>query len=276
MKTKITAVLSFIIMIVIYCVQANAATIVLRSGVTVKGKLVDRTDEEITIQDPDTRQMRVIKSIFVRDLVLEADEQKLVEKLEKKKKGKDLKLRGGDEGEDLLKVLQPSIGIMPGIALPVGKIASKVQLGYGALLFCDTGIPMKTDMFKMRFGLSVGFLYHQTKSTKASSSIMMLPVVAYTKLQFVTPVGARPYIKLGGGITYAKGGPSAIEPTIAAAFGLGYVNNKIPFMEFFLEAGYMRTFEKLSSDFVTVNLGVAYRFGAPPAAPTIKVEEKKK
>mgnify|MGYP001251463147 CR=1 FL=1 len=275
MKTKIIAALSIILLTVIYCMQATAATIVLRSGVTVKGKLVDRTDDEITIQDPDTKQMRVIKSIFVRDLVLEADEQKLVDKLEKKKKGKDLKLRGGEE-EDLLKVLQPSIGIMPGIALPVGKLASRVQLGYGALLFADTGIPMKTDMFKVRFGLSVGFLYHQTKSTKASSSIMMIPVVAYTRLQFITPVGVRPYIKVGGGITPVMGGGTSIDPTAVAAFGLGYINNRIPYMEFFFEAGFMMAFEKVRGDFVTVNLGVAYRFGAPPASPTIKVEEKKK
>ena len=275
MKTKIIAALSIILLTVIYCMQATAATIVLRSGVTVKGKLVDRTDDEITIQDPDTKQMRVIKSIFVRDLVLEADEQKLVDKLEKKKKGKDLKLRGGEE-EDLLKVLQPSIGIMPGIALPVGKLASRVQLGYGALLFADTGIPMKTDMFKVRFGLSVGFLYHQTKSTKASSSIMMIPVVAYTRLQFITPVGVRPYIKVGGGITPVMGGGTSIDPTAVAAFGLGYINNRIPYMEFFFEAGFMMAFEKVRGDFVTVNLGVAYRFGAPPATTTIKVEEKKK
>jgi len=275
MKTKIIAALSIILLTVIYCMQATAATIVLRSGVTVKGKLVDRTDDEITIQDPDTKQMRVIKSIFVRDLVLERDEQKLVDKLEKKKKGRDIKLLGGEE-EDLLKVLQPSIGIMPGIALPVGKLASRVQLGYGALLFADTGIPMKTDIFKVRFGLSVGFLYHQTKSTKASSSIMMIPVVAYTRLQFITPVGVRPYIKLGGGITPVMGGGTSIDPTFAAGVGLGYINNKIPFMEFFFEAGFMMAFEKVRGDFVTINLGVAYRFGAPPAAQTIKVEEKKK
>ena len=241
----------------------------------VKGKLIDRTDDEITIQDPDTKQMRVIKTIFVRDLVLEQDEQKLVDKLEKKKKGKDLKLRGGEE-EDLLKVLQPSIGIMPGIALPVGKLASKVQLGYGALLFADTGIPMKTEIFKVRFGLSVGFLYHQTKSAKSTSSIMMIPIIAYTKLQFITPVGVRPYIKLGGGITPVMGGGTSMDPTFAAGVGLGYVNNKIPFMEFFFEAGFMMAFEKVRGDFVTVNLGVAYRFGAPPATMAIKVEEKKK
>ena len=273
---KTSLLISALLLVPIIIVNSQAATIVLRSGVTVKGKLIDRTDDEITIQDPDTRQMRVIKSIFVRDLVLERDEQKLVEKLEKKKKGKDLKLRGGDDAGDLLKTLQPSIGIMPGIALPVGKLASKVQLGYGALLFADTGIPMKTEIFKVRFGLSVGFLYHPTKSTKASSSIMMIPVVAYTKLQFITPVGVRPYIKLGGGITPVMGGGTSIDPTAAAAFGLGYINNKIPYMEFFFEAGFMMAFEKVRGDFVTVNLGVAYRFGAPPATMAIKVEEKKK
>ena len=276
---KKTVLLTFSLLLSSFFIIINhidAATIVLRSGVTVKGKLIDRTDDEITIQDPDTKQMRVIKTIFVRDLVLEKDEQKLVDKLEKKKKGKDLKLRGTDEGEDLVKVIQPTIGLMPGIALPVGKLASKVQLGYGALLFTDVGIPMKPEIFKVRFGLSVGFLYHQTKSAKSSSSIMMLPVVAYTKLQFITAVGVRPYIKIGGGITPVMGGGTSIDPTFNAAFGIGYVNSKIPFMEFFFEAGMLMAFEKVRGDFITVNLGFAYRFGAPPAARIIKVEEKKK
>ncbi len=263
MKTTFKRFCLTILGILFLSAYSYAATIVLRSGATVKGKLIDRTDEEITIQDPDTRQMRVIKAIFIRDLVLEPDEQKLVDKLEKKKKkGKDLKLRGGDEEENLLSQIQPTIGLMPGIALPVGKIASKVQLGYGAFLFTDVGIPMKPEIFKVRFGLSVGFLYNPTKST----SLMMIPVIAYTKLQFITAVGVRPYLKIGGGITPVMGGGSSMDPTLAVGVGLGYVHKTIPFMEFFLEAGMMMAFEQVRGDFMTVNLGFAYRFGAPPAA----------
>jgi hypothetical protein len=278
MKTKLTLSLTLFLAIFLYTIQADAATLVLRSGVTVKGKLIDRTEEEITIQDPDTRQMRAIKTVFIKDLVLEPDEQKLAEKLEKKKKGKDIKLRGADAVEDLLPVIQPTIGLMPGIAYPFGKVGKNLGLGYGAYLFCDVGIPMKTEIFKIRPGLSVGFLYHQTKSSDYAPTLMMLPITAYMKFQFITKVGVRPYIKIGGGITpVLSSGGNSFDPTMTAAVGLGYINDRIPFMEFFFEAGMMMAFEKVRGDFITANIGVAYRFGAPPATvATVKTDAKKK
>ncbi len=278
MNTKLTIAISLLLAISLYTIQTEAATIVLRSGVTVKGKLIDRTDDEVTIQDPDTKQMRIIKTIFVRDLVLERDEQKLVDKLEKKKKGKDLKLRGTDESEDILSVIQPTIGLMPGIAYPFGKVGKNLNLGFGGQLFFDVGIPMKTEIFKIRMGLSIGFLYHQTKSSEYAPSLMMLPMTAYMKFQFISRVGVRPYIKIGGGITpVLSSGGNSFDPTATAAFGLGYVNDRIPFMEFFLEAGMMMAFEKIRGDFITANIGVAYRFGAPPATvTTVKTDAKKK
>ncbi|OHD63027.1 MAG: hypothetical protein A2176_09405 [Spirochaetes bacterium RBG_13_51_14] len=252
-------------------IGSYAASIVLTNGVTIKGKLVARTNEEITIQDPDTKQYRVIKAVFVRDLILDPDEQNIQEK---KVKGKDLKLRTGDTGEsNLLYILQPSVGALPGIAYPVGKLGSKLNLGYGAHAFCDLQMPMniKATFFKIRLGLSVGFMYHATKSTDASSSLSIIPIIAYTKFQFITDIGLRPYVKLGGGITPVFGGGSSFDPTLAAGLGLGYVNNKIPYLEFYFEAGMMMAFESVRGDFITASLGVAYRFGAP----TIITAEKK-
>ncbi len=272
MKTKLTFTLTLLLAAGICALEANAATIVLRSGVTVKGKLTDKTDDEITIQDPDTKQMRVIKTVFIKDLVLEPDEQKLVEKLEKKKKKKEAAV--ADES-NILSIITPSIGLMPGIGLPVGKIAEKVQLGYGAYLFTDVGIPKMPEIFMMRFGLSVGFMYHPTSGAESTSTIMMIPIVAYTKLQFITSVGVRPYIKIGGGITPVMGGGTSMDPTLAVGLGLGYVNKKIPYMEFFLEAGMLMCFESLNGMFININLGFAYRFGAPPVTTDIKLIPKK-
>jgi hypothetical protein len=276
MKNILKLTLLFLITSSISQINLEAATIILRSGLTVKGKLIDRSEEEISIQDPDSRQIRIIKTVFIRDLVLEPEEQKVKEK---KKTGRDIKLLGTESEEaGILSIIQPTIGLMPGVAYPFGKLGKNLTLGYGANLFCDVGIPMKPEVFKVRPGLSVGFLYHQTKSSDYASSLMMLPITVYMKFQFITPVGVRPYIKIGGGITpVTSSGGNSFDPTVTAAVGLGYINDRIPFMEFFFEAGMMMAFEKQRGDFITANIGVAYRFGSPPAtAATLKTDVKKK
>jgi hypothetical protein len=94
MKNKLILAFAVVFAVTFYTREAGAANIQLRSGAKLKGQLIDKTDEEITIQDPETRQLRVIKTIFIKDLVLDKNEQKLVEKLAKRPKWKDLKLRG--------------------------------------------------------------------------------------------------------------------------------------------------------------------------------------
>ena len=91
----------------------------------------------------------------------------------------------------------------------------------------------------------------------------MLPVIAYAKFLYNFGTGLRPYIKVGGGITPVMGGGTDIDPTVAVSLGLGYINPKIPYLEFFIEAGTMMVFESLRGDFITAKIGVAYRFGAP-------------
>jgi hypothetical protein len=270
-------ILSFfliILSIILQQIGLSAATVVLKSGIDVKGKLIDRSDEEITIQDPVTKQMRIIKTVFIRDLILEPDDQKIKEK---EKKGKDIKLRGNDIDEPgLLSVLQPTLGLLPGIAYPFGKLGNNLALGYGADLFCDVGIPMKPEIFKVRPGLSVGFIYHKTKSSDYAPSLLILPITAYMKFQFITNVGVRPFIKIGGGITsvLSSGGKSS-DLTVTAAVGLSYINSKIPYLEFFLETGMMMAFEKVRGDFFTASVGVAYRFGAPATVSSVNTNIKK-
>lgn len=252
--------ISFFILI-LSSLELSAATIILKNGATVKGALIDKTDSTVTIQDQWTKQLRSINSDAILSLTLEADEQKIVDKKKKKI----------FVGDNILTTLQPTIGIMPGIAYPVGKIGSRIGIGFGFNAFADVAIPVKPDLMAVRFGLSVGYLYHGTTKTDYSSSIMHLPVDAYVKLQFLTSMGLRPYIKVGGGITpVISGSATDIAPSVVAAAGLGYSPNKIPYMEFFIEAGYRMVFESLRGDFVTANIGVAYRFGAPASIMTLK------
>jgi hypothetical protein len=255
MKNKVKGAIFVIIAVMAMQIGVYAATIVLKTGLTITGKLIDRNDEEITIQDPGTNQLRVIKAVFIRDLVLTPDEQKIVEKKKQK--------QGAISGENLLITLQPTVGLMPGIAYPIGKLASKINLGYGFYAFTDVVMPNMPTIFKLRLGLSVGFLYHTTKTTDYSPTIMHVPFNAYAKFQFITDVGVRPYIKLGGGFTPVMSGSATdMAPGFIAGVGLGYAPAKIPFMEFFIEAGFMMVFESLRGDYLTANIGVAYRFGA--------------
>jgi hypothetical protein len=96
---------------------------------------------------------------------------------------------------------------------------------------------------------------------------MMLPIIAYGRFIYNSKIGLRPYLKVGGGITPVMAGATDIDPTVAFCLGLGYINDKIPYIEFFVEAGMMMVFESLRGDFITANIGVAYRFGAPAASP---------
>ena len=235
-----------LVFVLLHC-SAFAATIILKNGATVKGKLIHRTDEELTVEDQVTKQLRLIKADQVRTITLDPGEEKV---------------GLAADTSPMADALRPAIGIMPGIAYPFGKVGKHLALGYGAMVFSDLQMPMQTRTFKIRLGLGVGFFSHPTKSTDYSPQLMIIPVTAYAKCQFLTGVGLRPYIKRGGGISpvLASGG-SSIDPTIAAGLGLGYVNAKLPYLEFFIEAGAMMLFEKQRGDFITANLGVAYIFG---------------
>jgi len=288
--------------LVLFCYQINvhAATITLKSGVVVNGPLMDITDDSVTIKDPITNQPRNIKTVYIRDIVLDPSEKKIGEKhkqkekeieaikekeaqekaakekeakekearekaaKEKEAKGKEIKLMGTDTS-NLLSQIDPELGLLPGIAYPFGKLGNAVNFGFGANLFSDVRVPIPQDVkgFQIRLGLSVGFLYHTTSRSDVSSTLMMLPITAYGKFLYNFDIGLRPYLKVGGGITPVMAGTTDMDPTAAFALGLGYINDKIPYLEFFVEAGMMMVFESVRGDFITANVGVAYRFGAP-------------
>jgi hypothetical protein len=260
MKKPIIYTLSVLIMIILYTGRAESATIVLITGATINGKIIERSGDRIIIQDAFTNNKKKIKNELILCLVLYPAD------LEKEEKKSQPDTGGGDKQQGLVYVLQPTLGLLPGIAYPFGKVGNVLGLGYGGYLFIDMQMPMATQIFKIRLGLSAGYMYHKTKSSDASPYLNIIPVILYMKLQFITPVGVRPYLKIGGGITPVIGsGGSSFDPTAAAALGVGYINEKIPYIEFYIEAGMMMAFEKVRGDFITATVGVAYRFGAPPA-----------
>ena len=245
-----------------------AASIILNTGAAIKGKIIEEKEDSILFQYAETKQVIKIKLETIREIQLDPDEKKLSDK------NRQLKLM--KEDSDIVGVIQPSLGILPGIAYPFNRIGKNLALGYGGHIFFDVGIPMRPEIFKLRFGLSAGFMYHRTKSSDYASSLMLLPITGYMKFQFITAAGIRPYIKIGGGITPVLGGSStSFDPTVTASVGLGYIHSSLPNMEFFIDAGMMMAFEKVRGDFITASAGVAYRFGAPPPKTTVRTTVKK-
>jgi hypothetical protein len=320
MKKNLNFLLIAVLFLLCYQIALHAATITLKSGVVINGPLLEMADDSVTIKDPITNQPRNIKSVYIRDIVLDPSEKKLGEKhaqkekeleakekaarekealekaakekeakdkaakekeaqekaakekeaqekaaKEKEAKGKDIKLRGADKS-NLLYELDPELGLMPGIAYPIGDLSKAVKIGFGANLFSDVRVPIPQDVkgFQIRLGLGVGFLYHTTSRSDVSSTLIMLPITAYGRFLYNFDIGLRPYLRVGGGITPVMAGSTDMDPTVAFALGLGYTNEKIPYLEFFVEAGMMMVFESVRGDFITAHLGVAYRFGAPP------------
>lgn len=257
---KLLSLFTLVIAFIFISGAAMAATIVLNGGATVKGKLIDKDEEKITIQDPYTKQLTQIKLVNILNITLDPDESKFLE--DKKKKG-SVAAR-----ESMVMKLEPEIGILPGIAYPFGKIGSVVNFGYGANLFSDVRIPLKYKNFNIRLGLSVGFIFHGTTRADISANLIMLPITIYGKIGYAFDMGLRLYLKLGGGITPMMAKSMLdMDPTAAFGIGLGYVPPKAPFIEIFIEAGMMMLFEQVRGDFITANVGVAFRFGTPKDEP---------
>lgn len=251
---KISVIITTLLIIAGWVATADAATIVLQNGATVTGTLIDYTEEQITIEDPATKQAKVIKTVFIKDMVLTDNEKRIVDRAKKKASGQTL------PGDSLLPLLQPALGLMPGIAYPFGKLGGVVKIGFGGNLFFDLNVIPKPIRFQFRLGLSPGFLYHSVKGSDYSGSLMMIPVLLYAKFLYASDIGVRPYLKVGGGITPVMAGATSIDPTAAAAIGLGYCPTSLPYVEFFVEGGMMMAFESVRGDFITANIGVAYRF----------------
>jgi hypothetical protein len=66
--------------ILLITASLSAATLILTNGAAVKGRLVNSTDAAIVIQDPNTRQIRTIKKVFIREIILDPDEKEMAAK----------------------------------------------------------------------------------------------------------------------------------------------------------------------------------------------------
>lgn len=182
-------------------------------------------------------------------------------------------------------MLQPKLGLYPGMVLPIGDLGQSLGIGFGATVFGDIRIPLNVPAWMaLRGGLLIGFSFMGTKDSESDASIMMLPIIVFGKIIFPLDFGLRPYLSLGGGISMVilKGDPSnedlpdasSADGTLDIRFGAGYVHRSLPDIEFILDIGYMMAFETVTGNFLSVSLGVSYRFVSLPGGAESKEAEE--
>jgi hypothetical protein len=264
--------------VVMAAAAASAATVVLTNGATIKGKLISRSNNDITIKEEATGQLRAIRNDQVRDLILDQAE-KAEEDKRAKKGGVDLKLRG-DAGLDLMKDGRRHI------LLALGGSGGKIIDGPGNALnfgFGGTFIFQYNYIVK-GFGVDLhAAYYYNMDKIYPSDHITILPVLVSPMYKFNTK-----YIDIdlraGAGIswTYGKsalryrfiptGDPgqplaaiklnalnaSSIDLAVGAGVGISHTFSNGIVLGF--EANYYYIFQTLSANAVGASIYCGYAF----------------
>ncbi len=188
------------------------------------------------------------------------------------KNDKSIKLQketthGLDTGQSV--TLRPEIGARGSFIIPFGDPAPSLGHGYGASLHVDIE-PYAYKLFSLRTGISSGFMYFKNGTSNVAATLLVFPQYVYLKFSLQTANGFLAYAKLGGGIsvalldkkTYGVIGTkrAAFDPTAIGGLGFGYNPPKIANLVVFVEGDFSILFEKISGQFLSASLGIAYRF----------------
>ncbi len=186
-------------------------------------------------------------------------------------------LQAEDDSSGFLADYKVRAGLMAGISLPMGDLGTALGMGFGGGIFADGLIPYSPmpDLL-LRAGVNLGFYSFSTKN-EISATLLTIPFIVNCKALYPAANGFTPYAGLGLGLTtnMASGdvAKSSYDPSFAINFGTGYNHSSIPSVDFILDIGFMMAFESVTGQFLTVQLGAAYKFdtsGAPAAVTAVK------
>jgi hypothetical protein len=229
------------LILIIFQQNSEAAVMLLKNGATIEGDIVSEDDIQVKIRSYRTRLVLTYKREQIKKIVFTEEEQK--------------KRRKKSAQEYSIDDYQLRIGLLPMVGFPIGDLAPVVDLGYGGNVDIDFLIPIKGKNINLGIGLTTGFHMYSTNE----GNMMMVPILLNFKFLYHTRLGIRPFVRISGGMTLTMLGGSSFDPTMYAGVGIGYINAKIPFLEFFVEGGYRMIFESIRGDFVNAQVGVAYR-----------------
>jgi len=169
----------------------------------------------------------------------------------------------------------PELGILGGVALPIGDAGQVLNMGFGGKIDLNTHVPvlsfLKQKSFEIRPGVFSGVALHSVKSSSKTGNFMAIPFVVYAEIDFTSVSDSFvPYFALGSGATMAiansttiatsvANNVSSIDATLYAALG-----GKVYFgaeKKFFVkaEAAFFMIFETVSGMFVQGNMGAGVR-----------------
>ncbi len=160
----------------------------------------------------------------------------------------------------------PEFAALGTLALPIGDVATILDMGFGGRADFTTHIPamkfLKQGGFDIRPGLLAGLQLHAVKSAKGGNFTAM-PGLIYASIELtrVSP-SLRPYFALGSGVTISSAsatGIGSIDATLYGALGTKWFPGKE--QKFFIkaEASFYMIFESVSGMFMHANIGGGYR-----------------
>ncbi len=176
-------------------------------------------------------------------------------------------------GPEFVKKYSPGLGLLAGINIPSGDLASALGMGYGGQLSGDIRLPIKlTRSLQYRGRVNAGY-YSLPGSGDFSGTLAMIPFIITFEISYPGISGFRPYFGLGGGITYnsvsgdsgAEKVPdgSSVDGSLTFSLGAGYTVRSMPHIEYFIDISHLLAFESVIGQFTTISAGVAYRFRSP-------------
>ncbi len=174
---------------------------------------------------------------------------------------------------EFLKKYSPGLGLMAGVNIPSGDLASALGMGYGGQLSGDIRLPIKlTRSLQYRGRVNAGY-YSLPGSGDFSGTFAMIPFIITFEISYPGISGFRPYFGLGGGITYnsvsgdsgAEKVPdgSSVDGSLTFSLGAGYTVRSMPHIEYIVDITHLLVFESVIGQFTAISAGVAYRFRSP-------------
>lgn len=160
-----------------------------------------------------------------------------------------------------------TVGITPGVVLPIGDMKDVAKMGFGASL--NFGYYFTENI---QAGLSAGYIMFGEKKydlgiTTVKSNVKFMPIMATGSYYFIVDKPIKPYGTIGFGMTMWKteakaGGITAKDDgsKLSWAVGAGADYSLNDNMNLNLNVKYNSVMEDPALNYIGINIGAAYKF----------------
>lgn len=187
-------------------------------------------------------------------------------------KRKELERQKKVESESFITIYSPRAGIFAGISSATGDVGKAINTGFFGMLFNDYKIPVTSfvPQTELRAGLMAGYFTYTSRVSGFPADLSLIPIIAYGEISYQTEIGLGPYFRIGSGITKTsltdhsdnieKQNASSMDGILMIGTGMSYMNEHLPYLEFFINLNYIMITEKVAGNFINASFGTAYHF----------------